>query len=139
QVGCLVKDFNPGDWMEGKEAKRQGRYTQFAMATTKMAIADANLDTEVLDKDKFGILIASGIGGVEFFENNCEKFNKAGGGGPGLKKVSPFLIPALIANTASGVVAIEHGARGPNFGVVSACASGTHAIGTAMDFMMRGE
>lgn len=91
QIGCLVKDFTPSDWMEGKDAKRQGRYTQFAMAATKIALEDAKLDKEALDKvdkDKFGVLIGSGIGGVEFFENNCEKFNAAGGGAKGLKKVT---------------------------------------------------
>eukprot|EP00752_Nemacystus_decipiens_P003058 g2835.t1 len=142
KIGCLVKDFTPSDWMDGKDAKRQGRYTQFAMAATNIALEDAKLDAEALekvDKDKFGVLIGSGIGGVEFFENNCQKFNEAGAGAKGLKKVSPFLIPALISNTASGVVAIEHKCKGPNFGVVSACATGTHAIGTAMDFMLRGE
>ncbi|CAM9305022.1 unnamed protein product [Ectocarpus sp. 12 AP-2014] len=139
KIGCLVKDFKPSDWMDGKDAKRQGRYTQFAMAATKLALEDSKLDTEAVDKDRFGVLIGSGIGGVEFFENNCNKFTGAGGGAKGLKKVSPFLIPALISNTASGVVAIEHKCRGPNFGVVSACATGTHAIGTAMDFMLRGE
>ncbi|CAM9549654.1 unnamed protein product [Ectocarpus sp. 8 AP-2014] len=139
KIGCLVKDFKPSDWMDGKDAKRQGRYTQFAMAATKLALEDSKLDTEAVDKDRFGVLIGSGIGGVEFFENNCNKFTGAGAGAKGLKKVSPFLIPALISNTASGVVAIEHKCRGPNFGVVSACATGTHAIGTAMDFMLRGE
>lgn len=139
KIGCLVKDFDPGEYMDKKEAKRQGRYTQFAMAATDLALKDAKLDTEAVDKDRFGVLIGSGIGGVEFFEDNCNKFTKAGGKAAGLKKVSPFLIPALISNTASGVVAIEHKARGPNFGVVSACATGTHAIGTAMDFMLRGE
>lgn len=90
QIGCLVKDFTPSDWMEGKDAKRQGRYTQFAMAATKLALEDAKLDAEALEKvnkDKFGVLIGSGIGGVEFFENNCQKFNDAGAGAKGLKKV----------------------------------------------------
>ena len=76
--------------MDGKDAKRQGRYTQFAMAATNLALEDAKLDAEALekvDKDKFGVLIGSGIGGVEFFENNCKKFNDAGAGAKGLKKV----------------------------------------------------
>lgn len=76
--------------MDGKDAKRQGRYTQFAMAATNLALEDAKLDAEALekvDKDKFGVLIGSGIGGVEFFENNCNKFNEAGAGAKGLKKV----------------------------------------------------
>lgn len=85
-----MKDFTPSDWMDGKDAKRQGRYTQFAMAATNLALEDAKLDAEALekvDKDKFGVLIGSGIGGVEFFENNCNKFTEAGAGAKGLKKV----------------------------------------------------
>eukprot|EP00611_Tribonema_gayanum_P025652 TRINITY_DN589_c0_g2_i3.p1 TRINITY_DN589_c0_g2~~TRINITY_DN589_c0_g2_i3.p1 ORF type:complete len:497 (-),score=181.45 TRINITY_DN589_c0_g2_i3:144-1556(-) len=140
RVGALVDpSFDPAEWMDKRESRRQGRYTHFAMAASKMAIEDAKLDVTAIDSDKFGVLIGSGIGGVEFFEDNCNKFTAAGGNGAGLKKVSPFLIPALISNTASGVVAIDLKARGPNFGVVSACATGTHAIGTAMDFMLRGE
>lgn len=89
--------------MEGKDAKRQGRYTQFAMAATKLALEDAKLDAEALekvDKDKFGVLIGSGIGGVEFFENNCQKFNDAGAGAKGLKKVGSLLL-------GGGLVACE--------------------------------
>ncbi|CAM9577573.1 unnamed protein product, partial [Phaeothamnion confervicola] len=139
QVGSLVKDFDPAKWMDKRESRRQARYTHLAMASTRIAVEDAKLDTSAVDKDRFGILVGSGVGGVEFFEENCNKFEAAGGGGAGLKKVSPFLIPALISNTASGIIAIELGARGPNYGVVSACATGTHAIGTAMDFIYKGQ
>ena len=74
QVGALVKDFKPSDWMDGKEARRQGRYTHFAMAASRMALEDAKVDLDSINKDKFGVLIGSGIGGVEFFEDNCNKF-----------------------------------------------------------------
>ena len=141
QVGSVVNDdeFDIKNWMHPKEARRQARYTHFAMAASKMALEDASVDVTKLEKEKFGVLIGSGIGGVEFFEDSCVGFAEENGGRAGLKRVSPFLIPALIGNTASGVVAIEVGAEGPNFGVVSACATGTHALGTAMDFLKRGE
>ncbi|CAM9601521.1 unnamed protein product [Chrysoparadoxa australica] len=139
RVGCLVKDFTASDWMDKRESRRQGRYTHFGMAASRMAITDAGLDLDAVDKDRFGVIVGSGIGGVEFFEDSCQRFFGAGGGGAGLKKVSPFLIPALISNTASGIIAIETGARGPNYGVVSACATGTHAIGDALDFLLHGD
>lgn len=140
QVGCLVDpSFPVNDYMDKRDTRRQGRYTHLAMAAAKMAVSDAKLDPTAVESDKFGVIIGSGIGGVEWFEENCLKYNNVGGGGAGLKKVSPFLIPALIGDTASGIVAIEFKARGPNFGVTSACATGSHAIGTALDFMLRGE
>ncbi|CAM9792932.1 unnamed protein product [Heterosigma akashiwo] len=134
----LTRDFKIKDYMDPKEAKRQARYTHFAMAAARMAIEDSNLDLETVDKFKFGALVGSGVGGVEFFENNLKKFVKAGEGGSGWKKVSPFLIPGLIADTATGLIAIEFGCKGPNFGVVSACATGTHALGTALNFIQTG-
>jgi 3-oxoacyl-(acyl-carrier-protein) synthase len=87
-VGALVDDsFDPAAFMDKRESRRQGRYTHFAMAASKIAIEDAKVDVGKLESDKFGVLIGSGIGGVEFFEDNCNKFTAAGGGGPGLKKV----------------------------------------------------
>uniref|UniRef100_A0A7S1XSM4 3-oxoacyl-[acyl-carrier-protein] synthase n=1 Tax=Phaeomonas parva TaxID=124430 RepID=A0A7S1XSM4_9STRA len=141
QVGSMVSDddFNVRDWMHPKEARRQARYTHFAIAASRMALEDAKVDLEAVEKEKFGVLIGSGIGGIEYFEDSCVGFHEENGGRAGLKRVSPFLIPALISNTASGIVAIDVGAEGPNFGVVSACATGTHALGTALDFLKRGE
>jgi 3-oxoacyl-[acyl-carrier-protein] synthase II len=142
QVGSIVGEeagwTGPEQWMDKKEARRQGRYTHFAMAAAKIALEDGKLDVTKVDKSKFGVIVGSGIGGVEFFEDNCNKFTAAGEGAAGLKKVSPFLIPALISNTASGIIAIEVGAQGPNYGVVSACATGTHAIGDALFFLQTG-
>jgi 3-oxoacyl-[acyl-carrier-protein] synthase II len=102
---------------------------------------DSGLDAmnDSINKDRFGCIIGSGIGGVEWFENSCNAFTAANGGASGLRKVNPFLIPALISNTASGVVAIEHSARGPNYCVTTACASGTHSIGSALKHMRDGE
>jgi len=130
--------FNPTEWMNPKEVKRQARFTHFAMAAARMAVEDAKLDLDKTDRARVGCLIGSGIGGVEIFEKNCAEFEKKGGGLAGLKTVSPFLIPALIANTAAGTVAIELGLKGPNYCSVSACASGTHTIGDAFFFLQNG-
>lgn len=134
----MPDSFNPTEWMNAKEVKRQARFTHFAMAAARMAVEDAKLDLEKTDRSRVGCLIGSGIGGVEIFEKNCAEFEAKGGGLAGLKTVSPFLIPALIANTAAGTVAIELGLKGPNYCSVSACASGTHTIGDAFFFLQNG-
>jgi len=124
KVGSEVKDFDVSEFMDSKEAKRNDRYTQFAVAASKLALENAGIDPTKLNADRFGVLIGSGIGGMLTIQTQSRRlFEK------GPRKVSPFMIPSLIANIASGVVAIEVGARGPNYGIVSACASGTHSIG----------
>ena len=105
----------------------------------KQAILDANLDLKTIDGDRFGCIVGSGIGGIEWFENSANAFTAAGGGYNSLRSVDPFLIPALISNTASGMIAIEHGARGPNYCVTTACATGTHSIGSALKHIRDGE
>ncbi len=134
QIGAEVKDFDPCQYMDPKEVKRNDRYTHFAMAAARNAMSDAKLEASKLDSERFGVIIGSGIGGMETIEKqSMTLFEK------GPRKVSPFMIPSLIANIASGVVAIEFKAKGPNFGVVSACATSTHAIGEALRFLQRGE
>lgn len=102
---------------------------------------DAGINTTdgSINGDRFGCIVGSGIGGVEWFEDNCKKFEEGGGGYKGLSAVNSFLIPALISNTASGMIAIEHGARGPNYCVATACATGTHSIGSALKHLRDGE
>lgn len=135
QVGAEALDFNAADYMDPKEARRNDRYTQFAVAGARMALKDAGIeDTGKLDADRFGVLIGSGIGGMITIQTQSRRLYEMGP-----RKVSPFMIPSLIANIASGVVAIEVGARGPNFGIVSACASGTHSIGEAYQMIRDGE
>ena len=134
QVGSEMPDFDAAQWMDAKEAKRSDRYTHFAMAASKQAIADAGLDVTTLNGERFGCIIGSGIGGLD---TTLEQTKRLVAGGP--RKVSPFLIPSMIANIASGMVAIEVGAKGPNYGTVSACASGSHALGDAFHMMRRGE
>jgi 3-oxoacyl-[acyl-carrier-protein] synthase II len=127
KVGGEIRDFDPGKFMDPKEAKRNDRYTQYAVAAARMAIEDAQVDTTKLDAERFGVIIGSGIGGMETIENQARVLIERGP-----SRVSPFTIPSLIANIASGVVAIEFQAKSVNFGVVSACASGSHALGEAM-------
>jgi len=127
KVGGEIRDFDPGKFMDPKEAKRNDRYTQYAVAAARMAVEDAQVDSTKLDAERFGVIIGSGIGGMETIENQARVLIERGP-----SRVSPFTIPSLIANIASGVVAIEFQAKSVNFGVVSACASGSHALGEAM-------
>lgn len=134
KVGAEVRDFKPGEFMDPKEARRNDRFTQFAVASSKMALEDAGIDPTTLDSDRFGVLIGSGIGGMLTIQTQSRRLYDMGP-----RKVSPFMIPSLIANIASGVVAIEVGARGPNYGIVSACASGTHSIGESFRMLRDSE
>ena len=135
KIGSECLHFDPNLYMDPKEARRNDRYTQLAVAASRLALKDASLeDTSKLDADRFGVLIGSGIGGMLTIQTQSRRLYE---GGP--RKVSPFMIPSLIANIASGVVAIEVGARGPNYGIVSACASGTHSIGESFHMLRDGE
>lgn len=134
KVGSEVRDFVAGEFMDPKEARRNDRYTHFAVAASKLALQDGGLDCSTPDPERFGVLVGSGIGGMNTIqEQSFRLFEK------GPRKVSPFMIPSLIANIASGVVAIETGARGPNYGIVSACATGTHTIGESFRLLRDGE
>lgn len=139
QLAGLVNFDAKANGLKSKSISRNGRYAHFALVAAREAIKDSGLDIKAVDSDRFGCIIGSGIGGVEWFEDNSIAFSKAGGGYASLRAVNPFLIPALIANTASGVVAIEQGSKGPNYCVTTACASGTHAIGAALKHMRDGE
>lgn len=133
QVASEV-DFDPCLYMESKEVKRSDRYTQLAVAASKIAVKDAGLDVNLVDKTRMGVLIASGIGGMETIEAQSGRLHLEGP-----RRVSPFMIPSLIANMASGVVAIEVGAMGPNYGIVTACAASSHAIGQAYRALQYGD
>jgi 3-oxoacyl-[acyl-carrier-protein] synthase II len=133
QVASEVTDFNPEDFMDPKEVRRNDRYTHLALAASRYALADANLSKDAIVPERTGVLIGSGIGGMETIEKQMTILIERGP-----RRVSPFMIPSLIANIAGGVIAIDLGAQGPNFSVVSACASGSHAIGEAYHMMQRG-
>lgn len=134
QIGAEVRDWQPEKFMDPKEARRNDRYTQFGFIAAKQAFKDSGLDMTKEDGDRVGVIIGSGIGGMKTYEDQLKNlFDK------GPRKVSPFTIPSLIGNMCSGLFAIEIGARGPNFGVVSACATATHALGEAMHVIRRGD
>jgi len=134
RIGSEVADFDPSVYMDPKEAKRNDRYTHFAMAATRLALKDAGWSTPFPEPEKVGVLIGSGIGGMNTIEQQSRVlFEK------GPRRVSPFMITSLISNMAGGIVAIDVGARGPNYGVVSACASGSHALGESLKAIQLGE
>jgi 3-oxoacyl-[acyl-carrier-protein] synthase II len=134
QIGAEVRDWEAAQHMDPKEARRNDRYTHFGFVAAKQAVADSGLNMDQEDGDRVGVIIGSGIGGMFTFETQLKVLAERGA-----RKVSPFTIPSLIGNMCSGLVAIELGARGPNFGVVSACATGTHALGEAAHAIRRGD
>ncbi len=134
QIGAEVRDWDATQHMDPKEARRNDRYTQLGFVAAQQAIKDSALDFAKADGDRVGVMIGSGIGGMLTYETQLKVLFERGP-----RKVSPFTIPSLIGNMCSGLVAISIGARGPNFGLVSACATGTHAIGEAAHAISRGD
>ncbi|WP_322903834.1 beta-ketoacyl-ACP synthase II [Paenibacillus campi] len=135
RIAGQVHDFNPEDYMERKEARKLDRFVQFAVAATAAALQDSKLNvSEDTDPERVGVIIGSGIGGLGTFEDQHSILLEKGP-----KRVSPFFIPMMIANMASGHVSIIHGAKGPNVAPVTACASGSHAIGDAFKYIQTGE
>jgi len=126
KMAAEVKDFDATQYIDKKEAKRMDRFTHFAVAATKMAIEDANLNTDEINQERFGVILGSGIGGIETLEEQHKVLIEKGPG-----RVSPFFIPMMISNMAAGQIAIMVGAKGANETIVSACASGTNAVGDA--------
>lgn len=134
QIGAEVRGWDPAQHMDPKEVRRNDRYTHFGFCAAKQAIADAKLDMTQEEPDRVGVIIGSGIGGMLTIEAQHKVLLERGP-----RKVSPFMIPSLISNMCAGLVAIELGARGPNFCVVSACATATHAIGESLRTIRSGE
>lgn len=134
KVASEVKDFEPTNFMDRKEAKRMDRYNQFAMAAAKMAVEDSKLDLEKIDRTRAGVIVGSGIGGIETLEDQHETYLNKGAG-----RVSPFFIPMMIGNMATGRIAIEFGFKGFNECVVTACATSNNAIGDAFKVIQRGD
>lgn len=134
KVAAEVNNFKPEDYMDGKEAKRMGRFTQLAVAASKMAVKDAELTIDENNANRVGVWIGSGIGGLGEFEEQHIKFLEKG-----VRRVSPFIIPMLIPDLAAGRVSIELGAKGINSCTVTACASGANSIGDAFKVIQRGD
>ena len=133
KVASEINDFNPEDYMDPKEARRNDRYAQLALAAAHHALKDSGLSRDDLVPDRTGVIVGSGIGGMETIEKQMTALIQRGP-----RRVSPFMIPSLIANIAGGIIAIDLGANGPNYSPVSACASGSHAIGEAFEMIRRG-
>lgn len=134
QIAAEVKGFEPADYMDRKEARRMDRFAQMAVAAASMAIEDAALNLDQIDRDRAGVIIGSGIGGIQTLEDQATVLVKRGA-----SRVSPFFVPMLIPDMASGQVSIMFGLRGHNSCSVTACASGTHSIGDAFRVIQRGD
>ncbi len=134
RIAGEVKDFDPLDYMEAQEARRNDRFTQFIIAACDEAIKDAGLNLDKIDVFRTGVIVGSGIGGLQTLLDQHDVLLAKGP-----KRVSPFLIPNMIVNMASGIVSIRYKLRGPNMCVVSACASSNHSIGEAFKYIERGD
>ncbi len=134
KIAGEVKDFNPEDYMDKKDAKKASRFIQFAFAAVKEALEDSGLLESKYDPYKVGVIIGTGIGGLKDIEDQTLILHQRGA-----RRVSPFFIPYGISNMASGLVAIRWGFKGPNYSVVSACATGNHAIGDAFRLIQKGD
>jgi 3-oxoacyl-[acyl-carrier-protein] synthase II len=134
QFACEVKNFNPADHMNPKEARKMDRFTQFAMVVADEAVLDSKLDLENENLNRIGVIWGAGIGGLKTFQDEVTEFNK----GNGTPRFNPFFIPKMIADIAPGQISIKYGFRGPNFATVSACASSSNAIIDAMNYIRLG-
>jgi len=134
RIAGEVKDFDANEYIPRKEQRRMDKFCWFAIAAAKQAMDDAAFDMEAEDRTRMGAVVGSGIGGLATLEEQHSKLlNK------GPSRCSPFMIPQMITNMASGHVAIQHKLQGPNYAVVSACATAAHAIGAALHAIQRGE
>ncbi len=129
RFACEVKDFDPTTYLDKKEARKLDRYCQFALVASDEAVKDAGINAENVNPDRVGVIFASGIGGLITFQEEVMNF----AAGDGTPRFNPFFIPKMILDIAAGQISMRHGFRGPNFAVVSACASSTNAIIDAFD------
>src|ERR1700730_16059326 len=135
RFACEVKDFDPTRFLEKKEARKIDRFTQFALVVSDQAMKDAGLNKENINPDRIGVVFASGIGGLITFQHEVTDFAK----GDGTPRFNPFFIPKMILDIAAGQISMRHNLRGPNFAVVSACATSTNAIIEAFNLMRLGK
>jgi len=135
RIAASIRDFDPEQYIDKKDARRMDRFVHFAVAASKLALQDAGLDVQTgADPERVGVYIGSGIGGLGTWEEQHKILLEKGP-----KRVSPFFIPMMIANMASGQVSMLTGAKGPNSTAVTACATGTHSIGDSFKLIQRGE
>lgn len=136
RFACEVKGFDPEQYMDRKEVRRTDRFAQFAIAVAHQAMEQAGLadGLDGVDRDRVGVIIGSGIGGIATFEQQARTLIERGP-----QRISPFFVPMFILDIASGLVSMRYGVRGPNYATVSACASSAHAVGDAFRIVQRGE
>ncbi|SMB93631.1 3-oxoacyl-[acyl-carrier-protein] synthase II [Desulfonispora thiosulfatigenes DSM 11270] len=134
KIAGEVDDFEVTDFIDKKEARRMDLFTQYAVGASLMALEDSKLDMNTMDPHKVGVVLGSGVGGIGTLEEQCNVLAEKGS-----RRVSPLMVPMMIINMAAGQVGISIGAKGPNLSVVSACASGTHAVGDAFKLIQRGD
>jgi 3-oxoacyl-[acyl-carrier-protein] synthase II len=135
RFACEIKGFDPTAFMDRKEARKLDRFAQIALVASDQAVLDAGITKENVDHDRVGVIFASGIGGLTTFTEEVTNFVH----GDGTPRFNPFFIPKMILDIAAGQISMKHGFRGPNYAVVSACASSTNAIISAMDTLKLGK
>ena len=135
RFACELKNFEPTKFLDKKEARKIDRFSQLALVASDEAVADAGIEKGKFDPDRTGVILGSGIGGLITFQNEVIEFAR----GDGTPRFNPFFIPKMILDIAAGHVSMRHGFRGPNFSVVSACASSTNAMIVAMDNIRNGK
>ena len=135
RFACEIKGFDATEFMDRKEARKLDRFAQIALVASDQAVADAGITENNVDHDRVGVIFASGIGGLNTFSEEVTNYVK----GDGTPRFNPFFIPKMILDIAAGQISMKHGFRGPNFAVVSACASSTNAMVTAMDNLKLGK
>jgi len=135
RFACEVKNFDVKDYFDRKEARKHDRYSQFGMVAATQAIEDSGLDSDDVDKERIGVIWASGIGGLDTFATEVTNFAK----GDGTPRFNPFFIPKMIADIAAGHISIRFGFKGPNFATVSACASSANALSDAFNYIRLGK
>jgi len=135
QFACEVKNFDVKEHFDRKEARKHDRYSQFGMVAASQAIKDSGIDAEDIDKERIGVIWASGIGGLDTFATEVTNFAK----GDGTPRFNPFFIPKMIADIAAGHISIKYGFKGPNFATVSACASSANALSDAFNYIRLGK
>ena len=135
KFACEIKGYNSANYFDRKEANKLDLYTQFALISTEEAVKDSELDLDKVDKDRIGVIWSSGIGGLETFFLAIKQHVL----GDGTPRFSPFFIPKMIGDIAAGTISIKYGFRGPNFAIVSACASSTNAIIDAINYIRWGK
>jgi 3-oxoacyl-[acyl-carrier-protein] synthase II len=135
KFACEVKNFNAEDFIDKKEVKRLDPFTQYALVTAQEAFDMSGLDLSTINLDRAGVIWGSGIGGLKSLESEIEEFAR----GNGIPRFNPFMVPKMISDIAAGQISIKFGFRGINYATVSACASSTHAIGNALDYIRWGK